>query len=46
MNGKLIEQAEMLRNSIKQHENDIDNPVLTTSILNELEFFIENVKED
>ena len=42
----LIAHAERLRVAIKWREKEIDNPVLTTSILNELEFFIENIKED
>lgn len=40
---KLIKQAEQLKKSIKAKEKEIDNPVLTTGILNELDFFIENL---
>ena len=42
----LIKQAETLRKSIKRKERQIDNPVLVMGILNELDFFIENVKEE
>jgi hypothetical protein len=42
----LIKQAEELRKAIKREEKEIDNPVLVTGILSELDFFIENVKED
>ena len=43
---KLIEQVEELRKALKTKAREIDNPVLTTSTLSALEFFIENVKED
>jgi hypothetical protein len=39
----LIEQAEKLRNMIRSKRDEIDNPVLVTGILSELDFFIENV---
>lgn len=40
----LIKQAEALRKAIKAHEKEIDNPALVMGILNELDFFIENVE--
>lgn len=42
----LIEQAESLRTAIKARQKEIDNPALVMSILNELEFFIDNVEGD
>ena len=41
---KLIKQAEELQKAIKAKAREIDNPVLTTSTLSALEFFIENAK--
>lgn len=43
---ELKEQAIELRKSIKHSEKEIDNPALTLGILNELDFFIENLDED
>lgn len=43
---KLIKQAEELRGSIKAQEKAIDNPALVMGILNELDFFIETMKEE
>jgi len=43
---ELKQQAIELRKSIKQSEKEIDNPALTMGILNELDFFIENLDED
>ena len=42
----LIEQAAALRKEIKAQQTHIDNPALVSSILNELQFFIENVGAD
>lgn len=41
----LIKQIEELRKLIKRKEKEIDNPVLTISLLVELENFVENIKE-
>lgn len=41
---ELKQQAIELRKSIKQSEKEIDNPALTMGILNELDFFIENLE--
>lgn len=41
---ELKQQAIELRKSIKWHEKEMDNPALTMGILNELAFFIENLK--
>ena len=41
----LKEQASELRKAIKQKEKIIDNPALTLNILNELDFFIENLED-
>jgi len=41
----LIEQAEVLRKSIKLKEKEIDNPALTVSLINAIDFFVENVEE-
>lgn len=43
---ELKQQAIELRESIKQSEKEIDNPALTMGIMNELDFFIENLDED
>lgn len=40
----LIQQAEDLRNNIKEYSFEIDNPSLTISILSQLDFFIENIE--
>lgn len=37
--------AETLRNKVRLHSKEIDNPALTTSFLNEIDFFIENVED-
>ena len=42
---ELKEQAIELRKAIKQKEKEIDNPALTLNILNELDFFIENLED-
>lgn len=42
---ELKQQAIELRKSIKQSERELDNPALTMGILNELDFFIENLEE-
>lgn len=43
---ELMQQAIELRKSIKQNEKAIDNPALTMGILNELDFFIENLEDE
>lgn len=43
--NELKQQAIELRNSIKRKEKEIDNPALTLNILNELDFFIENLED-
>jgi len=43
---ELIEQAAALKQAIKAKQTHIDNPALVSSILNELQFFIENVGAD
>lgn len=43
---ELKDQAKALRDNIKRNQKTIDNPALTTGILNELDFFIENVEEN
>ena len=43
---ELKQQAIELRKSIKQNEKEIDNPALTLGVLNELDFFIENLDDD
>jgi hypothetical protein len=42
----LIKQAEELRKAIKARQKEIDNPALVMGILNELDFFIDNVEGD
>ena len=44
--NELIEQAAALKQAIKAQQTDIDNPALIIGILNELQFFIENVGAD
>lgn len=41
----LIKDAEQLSRKIRAWQKEIDNPSLVISILNELDFFIENVGE-
>ncbi len=43
--NELKEQAEALRKAIRHNEKEIDNPALTLGILNELDFFIDNVED-
>lgn len=43
---ELIEQAETMIKNVKSAEKQIDNPVLTLSLLSELNFLIEHLKED
>jgi len=43
--NELIKQAEELRDAIKRKGKEIDNPALVMGIINELEFFIENVED-
>ena len=42
--NELKQQAIDLRNRIKREQKEIDNPAMVASILNELDFFIENVE--
>lgn len=42
----LKEQAINLKNAIKRNSKKIDNPVLVTSTISNLEFFIENLIDD
>lgn len=42
---ELKQQAIELRNDIKRNQKVIDNPVLSTSIVSELDFFIDNVED-
>lgn len=43
---ELIGKAEELKRMIEIKRREIDNPVLSTAMIAELEFFIENLKED
>jgi len=43
---ELVKQATALKQAIKAQQTDIDNPALVIGILNELQFFIENVGAD
>jgi len=43
--NELIKQAESLKQAIKAQEKEIDNAALVMGIVNELDFFIENVEE-
>ncbi|WP_158234690.1 hypothetical protein [Lentibacillus sediminis] len=43
--NELKEQAIELRKAIKRKQREIDNPALTMGVLNELDFFIENLIE-
>ena len=43
--NELAKQATALKQAIKAQQTHIDNPALVSSILNELQFFIENVGE-
>lgn len=43
---ELINQTELLKALIRAKGDEINNPVLVTSMLSELDFFIENVKEE
>lgn len=42
--NELIKQAAELRKAIKKQQKQIDTPALIMGILNELDFFIENVE--
>lgn len=44
--NELKQQAEALKKAIKRNEKEIDNPALTMGMLNELDFFLENLEED
>lgn len=35
-----------IKNSIKHHQKEIDNPALVIGIVSELSFFIDNLEED
>jgi hypothetical protein len=41
----LKEQATKLKNKISNNSKKIDNPVLVTSTISNLEFFIENLRD-
>ena len=41
----LKEQAIKLKNKISNNSKKIDNPVLVTSTISNLEFFIENLRD-
>jgi len=43
---RLIVQAQKMIESIKALEKEIDNPVLTMSLLSELYFLIEHLEEE
>lgn len=43
---ELVRKAEQLKHMIESNRKEIDNPVLSTAMIAELEFFIENLKED
>jgi len=43
---ELVEQATALKQAIKAQQTHIDNPALVSSIINELDFFVENVGAD
>lgn len=45
LNG-LKKQAENLKNAINKNSKKIDNPVLITSTLSNLDFFIDNLIDD
>lgn len=42
----IIKQAEKLKAMIKAKRKEIDNPVLYTSTLTAIDFFVENVGEE
>lgn len=42
----IIKQAELLKLLIRQQSKNIDNPVLTTSVIIELENLIEFLEDD
>ena len=42
----LKEQAIKLKNKISNNSKKIDNPVLVTSTISNLEFFIENLRDE
>ena len=42
----LKEQAIKLKNKISNNSKKIDNPVLVTSTISDLEFFIENLSDE
>lgn len=46
MLNNLKQQSIELKNSIKYHEREIDNPALVIAIVSELSFFIENLGVD
>lgn len=43
---ELVRKADELKRMIESKRKEIDNPVLSTGMIAELEFFIENLKED
>lgn len=44
--NELIKRAKDLKRAIKAQEKEIDNAALVMSIVNELDFFIENVEDE
>lgn len=42
----LIKQAEQLKAAVRRESKNIDNPVLTTSVIIELDNLIEYLKEE
>jgi|GEM_PF-6604778 len=42
---ELIKQAERLKEAIRRKQKEINNPALFTSIISELDFFIDNVED-
>lgn len=43
---EIKQQTIQLRKSIKENEKEIDNPALSLRIINELNFFIENLDDN
>lgn len=44
--NELVRKADELKRMIENKRKEIDNPVLSTAMIAELEFFIDNLKED
>lgn len=43
---ELVKKSDELKQMIERKRKEIDNPVLTTGMLAELEFFIENLRDE